>query len=171
MTLETTAGREKKATFSPLTKLSQNYIFTCLKEKKKKQTEKESTMLFISYLDSSTAECKWQMRSGARLFHTASAVIITGRLWWRTALWGWETEKWLLSGGIPRWRLTERRFQRQDRKTAGFWGKVEEEGGFEETMVSRRMWGRLMESMEDWEPEVEFWIGCTYERNWLRIKE
>lgn len=26
-------------------------------------------------------------------------------------------------------------------------------------------------SMEDWKPEVEFWIGCTYERNWLRIKE
>jgi hypothetical protein len=37
--------------------------------------------------------------------------------------------------------------------------------------VSRRMWARLLKSMEDWEPEVEFWIGCTYERNWLRIKE
>ena len=26
-------------------------------------------------------------------------------------------------------------------------------------------------SMEDWNPEVEFWIGCAYESNWLRIKE
>lgn len=87
--------------------------------------------------------------SRAQLSPTASSVIITGRLLWRTALWGWETEKWLLSGGIPRWRLSERRFKRQDRKTADFCGKVEEEGGFEETEVSRRMWGRLLEAMED----------------------
>lgn len=26
-------------------------------------------------------------------------------------------------------------------------------------------------SMEDWKPEVEFWIGHWYERNWLRIRE
>lgn len=96
------------------------------------------------------------MRSRAQLSHPASSGIITGRLLWRTALWGWVTEKRLLSGGIPRWRLTERRFKRQDRKAAGSCGKVEEEGGFEETEVSRRMWGRLLGSMEDCEPEVEF---------------
>lgn len=96
------------------------------------------------------------MRSRAQLSHPASSGIITGRLLWRTALWGWVTEKWLLSGGIPRWRLTERCFKRQDRKAAGSCGKVEEEGGFEETEVSRRMWGRLLGSMEDCEPEVEF---------------
>jgi cytochrome c553 len=63
MTLGTAAGREMKAKFSPLTKLPQNYIFTCLKEIKKKKTttkhqtnKKESTMLFISDLDSSPAE-------------------------------------------------------------------------------------------------------------------
>lgn len=45
-----------------------------------------------------------------------------------------------------------------------FFGKAEEEG-VEEIRGSRRMWYRLQKSMEYFEAEVEFQIGCTDERN------
>lgn len=50
LTLETTEGREKKAKFSPLTKLSQNYILTCLKGRKKQTKKKAQCYSFLTWI-------------------------------------------------------------------------------------------------------------------------
>jgi methylmalonyl-CoA mutase N-terminal domain/subunit len=39
--------------------------------------------------------------------------------------------------------------KRQERKRTSFCGKAEGEGSFEKMRVSRRMWARLLKSMED----------------------